>query len=258
MVKLIYCLRRLPTLSLEEFQHYWRTNHGPLVQSVAEVTKTRRYVQSHTIPDERMEAQRQALGRPEPFDGVAMLWWDSVADFAPPERTKEREKAGLLLHEDEQRFIDLARSPLWLAEEIPVITALRDEDTSARPSSRVKIVYCGRRLPNLTRDEFQQYWRTDHGPLVKSHEDVLRIRRYVQSHTAHDEVNERMRTPLSRPLPYDGVAELWWESMEDRQPSNPDPKRVQAAHQLFEDEKKFVDHGQSPVFLTKEYVFINR
>jgi hypothetical protein len=41
-------------------------------------------------------------------------------------------------------------------------------------------------------------------------------------------------------------------------PVNPDPARIKAGQTLFEDEKKFVDHKQSPNFLTREYVFISR
>ncbi|HEY5625473.1 MAG TPA: EthD domain-containing protein [Dehalococcoidia bacterium] len=29
MIKLVYCLRRLPELTREEFQRYWRQNHAP-------------------------------------------------------------------------------------------------------------------------------------------------------------------------------------------------------------------------------------
>ena len=33
MIRLVFLLRRAPHLSLAEFQHYWRTTHGPLVAS---------------------------------------------------------------------------------------------------------------------------------------------------------------------------------------------------------------------------------
>jgi uncharacterized protein (TIGR02118 family) len=258
MVKLIYCLHRLPHLSREEFQRYWREHHGPLVVSFKEAMHLRRYVQSHTIWDERQEAQRIAIGRPQPFDGVAELWWDSVEEFAPPNRTPEREKSAVALYEDETKFIDLPRSPVWLTEEYPVITDIPNVGQSAKPDSRVKIVYCGRGIAGRNREWMQSYWRNNHAPLVKSFSRVLRIRRYVQNHTKYDEINERMRAPQNRPQPYDGVAELWWDSSEDRTPLNPDPERAKAGQALFEDEKKFVDHSQSPNFLTREWVFVDR
>ena len=48
MVKLTYCLRRKPGMSLEEFQRYWRDTHAPLVAESAEALGIRRYVQVHT------------------------------------------------------------------------------------------------------------------------------------------------------------------------------------------------------------------
>ena len=35
MIKLVFCLRRLPHLSREEFHRYWLDTHGPLVRERA-------------------------------------------------------------------------------------------------------------------------------------------------------------------------------------------------------------------------------
>jgi len=117
MVKLVFCLRRKPELSLAEFQRYWRENHAPLVQSHAETLRIRRYVQVHTMDNPANEAFRRGRGGPEGFDGVAELWWDSLDDLMAGGSTDEGRAAGRALLEDERRFIDLANSPLWVAEE---------------------------------------------------------------------------------------------------------------------------------------------
>src|SRR5881409_1469797 len=49
MVKLVFCLHRLPALSREEFQRYWRERHGPLVRESAKALGIRRHVQVHTL-----------------------------------------------------------------------------------------------------------------------------------------------------------------------------------------------------------------
>jgi uncharacterized protein (TIGR02118 family) len=121
MVKIVFCARRLPHLSLEEFQRYWRHTHGPLVRSYAGLLGIRRYVQTHTIDDAVNEALRASRGGPEPFDGVAELWWDSVDDLVRGAGSEEGRRAGAALLEDERRFIDLPRSPLWVAQEIPIV-----------------------------------------------------------------------------------------------------------------------------------------
>jgi uncharacterized protein (TIGR02118 family) len=115
MIKLTFALVRLPQLSREAFQRYWLETHAPLVASVKDVLKIRRYVQLHSLPPEVSESLRQARGGPEGFDGVAQLWWDSFEDLANPDPAAA--EAGRLLLEDERKFIDLPKSPLWWGEE---------------------------------------------------------------------------------------------------------------------------------------------
>jgi len=115
MIKLTFCLHRLPRLSRAEFQDYWFNTHAPLVASVREDLKIRRYVQLHSLPDTDKAPFAVVRGAPEPYDGVAQLWWDSLEDLASD--TPAARAAGALLLEDERRFIDLPRSPLWLGEE---------------------------------------------------------------------------------------------------------------------------------------------
>ena len=121
MIRLVFCLRRLPHLSRAEFQRYWRERHGPLVREQAAVLCIRRYVQLHTAPDPANDALRASRGGPEAFDGVAELWWESRDEVERVLATPEGRAASRVLLEDERRFIDLARSPLWWAEEQEVI-----------------------------------------------------------------------------------------------------------------------------------------
>ncbi len=121
MVKLLFCCRRLAHLSRAEFQRYWRGTHGPLVARHAGVLRIKRYVQTHTLDDPTNAVLAASRGAPEEFDGVAELWWESVADLAAATGTAEGRAAAQALYEDERRFIDHARSPIWLAEEHPVV-----------------------------------------------------------------------------------------------------------------------------------------
>src|ERR1700683_4120584 len=116
MIKLTFCLVRLPHLSREAFQTYWFETHAPLVKSVKEVLRIRRYVQLHSLPADVSDALREARGGPEGFDGVAQLWWDSFEDMASGDPAAAAD-AGRLLLEDESKFIDLRNSPLWWGEE---------------------------------------------------------------------------------------------------------------------------------------------
>lgn len=121
MVKLVFCLKRLPHLSREEFQRHWRERHAPLVREAAPALGIRRYVQVHTLAHALNERFRAGRGGPEEYDGVAELWFDSVEALVAAGATPEGRAAGKRLLEDEKRFIDLARSPLWIAEDHEVV-----------------------------------------------------------------------------------------------------------------------------------------
>jgi uncharacterized protein (TIGR02118 family) len=121
MIKLVFCLRRLPTLSPEEFRRYWYERHAPLVRSHADTLGIRRYVQTHAIGHAVADALRASRGGPAGYDGVAELWWDSLEALVAASATEAGRAASLALLEDERTFIDLARSPLFVAEERPII-----------------------------------------------------------------------------------------------------------------------------------------
>jgi uncharacterized protein (TIGR02118 family) len=121
MIKLTFCARRLSSLSLAEFQRYWREVHGPLVRRHAATLRIRRYVQVHALDAPVNDALRASRGGPEPFDGIAELWWDSLDDLVAATATPDGRAASQELLADEQRFIDLAKSPLWVGEEHEVV-----------------------------------------------------------------------------------------------------------------------------------------
>lgn len=117
----------------------------------------------------------------------------------------------------------------------------------------IKLMYCLHRLDGMTRDEFQRYWREVHGPLVRKHADVLRVRRYVQVHTITTPLDEALRASRGGPEGYDGVAELWFDSLDDFTEGVTTPEGIAAALELAEDEKRFIAVERSPLWLAEEH-----
>ena len=124
MIKLTYCLHRLPSLTREEFLRTWREDHAPLVKAAAPHLGILRYVQSHTEDNAMMaggaEARGIRHGDGEDYDGVAERWFADDA-FDAPNANEEAQKHGRILAEDEARFIDFARSRIFLTRENVVI-----------------------------------------------------------------------------------------------------------------------------------------
>jgi len=120
MIKIVYCLHRLPHLSRTEFHDHWRSVHGPLVAERAALLGIRRYVQCHTLDDASTAHLAALRGGVGAYDGVAELWLDGVGAGRPVPSAQAQRAAHELL-EDERRFIDLSRSCLFVAEEHEVV-----------------------------------------------------------------------------------------------------------------------------------------
>jgi EthD domain len=109
--KLVFCVRRAPDMTLEEFHDRWLNVHGPLVRSLREqVPSMVRYVQSHLVPGEATDQVRASRGTGEPFDGITEVWIDDAA----PAGTQE---AAVRLLRDEMEFIDMERSSVFFTTE---------------------------------------------------------------------------------------------------------------------------------------------
>jgi uncharacterized protein (TIGR02118 family) len=120
MIKLMFCLRRAPHLTREQFQEYWRNHHAALVAERARSLGVVRYVQCHTLDDALARGLAESRNAPEAFDGVAELWWPSLEQRFGPQKDAAR-RAGAELLADEREFIDLAASPIFYVQEVEVV-----------------------------------------------------------------------------------------------------------------------------------------
>ena len=117
----------------------------------------------------------------------------------------------------------------------------------------IKLVYCLRKRDDVESDSFYRYWLEEHGPLVKSFAAAIGASRYVQSHTILPELNELMIESRGLKAPYDGVTEVWWETMSALEQGMSSSAGVEAQRTLIEDEARFIDFSRSRVFMTEEH-----
>ncbi|MEC9248456.1 MAG: EthD domain-containing protein [Pseudomonadota bacterium] len=121
----------------------------------------------------------------------------------------------------------------------------------------IRIEFALRRKEGMSRRDFQEYWRNTHGPLVSRHSTTLKIHRYIQLHTLDDPINDALAEARGgMEPPYDGVAELWWETPEDLDAFITE-SGSEAAQELLDDEKKFIDLPNSPLWFAYEYPQVN-
>lgn len=122
----------------------------------------------------------------------------------------------------------------------------------------IRLTFVLRRKPEMSRAEFQEYWRNVHGPLVAKSSTALNMLRYVQVHTLDDPINDQLAEARGgMEEPYDGVAEVWWPNREALTSGleNADGRAV--AKELVEDEARFIDLTHSPLWFNYEYPQVN-
>lgn len=101
----------------------------------------------------------------------------------------------------------------------------------------IKTVTLLARRPDLTREQFHDHWKNVHAPLVLA---MSRVRRYVQC---------RPLVVPGREAPCDGIAEVWYDSVEDFLATAESPEY----ERLLDDEKNFMGaKTQDSVFVIVE------
>lgn len=119
----------------------------------------------------------------------------------------------------------------------------------------IKFVMCLTRNPDMSREEFKDYWMNKHGPFFMENADAMGAKKYVQSHTLDTPINEGLRTSRGMLPEYDGVAEVWFESEQALMEGMSTSEGQKLGAALLEDEGNFIDHSKSSAFIVEEHEF---
>lgn len=241
MIKLIYCLRRLPKLSLEEFQAHWLEHHSQFGRRSPLI---RRYVQYHTLANDPIrEAMVQAgVSSVDPYDGIASAWWDGL-DAMHKDMTESPLVAAAL--EDEKFFIDHSRSVAFLTREQVIV----------EPEGNVPyvLVECLRRHPDIDRQEYQERW-LHHARIGRQARAMGLLMGYIQNHTLLDGATANLaglEALGTNPDAWDGVTTAYFESLAKFKALVASPL---ASQESYDDERTFIDHSRSANMLTRRHV----
>ena len=107
----------------------------------------------------------------------------------------------------------------------------------------IKLMIAVKRAPGLSPDAFREHMKTVHAVLVRTCPATKKyVRKYVQSYTlASDEYDQEQ--------PFDGAAELWFDSKDDMTSFFADPNYLA---DVRPDESRFADMGKTVFFVTEE------
>ena len=119
----------------------------------------------------------------------------------------------------------------------------------------IKLIMCLTRRSDLSRDQFQDYWKNSHGPFFMKNSNVMRAKKYVQLHTITSPLNDGMKASRGMQDEYDGIAEVWFDSEEDLIEAMGSAEMQSLSEALMADEKNFIDHSKSSAFIVSEVEF---
>jgi uncharacterized protein (TIGR02118 family) len=107
----------------------------------------------------------------------------------------------------------------------------------------IKLIVAVKRNAAMSPAEFHHYWRVEHSARVRSIAATGRyVRRYVQAHTLESEY------AAGEPA-YDGTAELWFDSVEEKDAFYSDPEYLAIVNP---DERVFADMTLCRFLVTRE------
>jgi uncharacterized protein (TIGR02118 family) len=107
----------------------------------------------------------------------------------------------------------------------------------------IKLIVAVKRKAGMSVDESQRHWRTTHAELVRTNPASRRyIRKYIQCHTLPGEY-------VGGAVAFDGTAELWFDSTEDKDRFYSDPYYLAL---IRPDESRFTDMTGTVSFVTAE------
>jgi uncharacterized protein (TIGR02118 family) len=122
----------------------------------------------------------------------------------------------------------------------------------------IKIMFLLVKPDGMSAKEFHRYWLEIHSPLVVRRSDDMAMRRYIQSHLVPSPMAVGAAQARGWPAnPFQGVAEVWWDSEEAMAAAFSTAKGADAGEALAEDEKKFLD-DRSMIVMTREYLIFDK
>lgn len=121
----------------------------------------------------------------------------------------------------------------------------------------IKLVFLMRKRADVSYDAFYRHWKGEHAQLVTQHAEQLKIRRYVQSHAMAPEYLGVFRPEWDDGQGWDGIAEVWLDSLDVLAGSRGTPHMDAIQDLLLADEATFVDLERSTLLITEEHTFVD-
>jgi uncharacterized protein (TIGR02118 family) len=232
MVKIVRLVKRRADLTLAQFKDYWLDRHALHERRAIETTPLQRVVAS-------IATGEVALGATEPpFDGMVALYFRSLEDA----RATLSGPGTAAMREDAKNFADSSLAPPQIFADEYLMAEKPGAGPSMKSSGQLKIIRTVYRRRDLTHAKFKDYWLHDHSRLEDKVIETTGVQRIVASFALPDDHKDP---------DFDGVAELYFKSLEDIRTMFAGPVPAM----MRKDEENFVQMNAPAVRLVaEEYV----
>jgi hypothetical protein len=258
MIRLVCLLKRDAKLDAGDFFAGLRDTVGPAVAGLQARLGLVRYVQLHADPD-AAEGDRIATelrgSLKSPFEAMADFWWPSHAALESVLASDDGVAALNQIAKAMEGVVDAANSQCWLAHEFPQVSSAPGRVAALPRSPLLKLVFPLMPRSGMSDAEAQSYWLTEHGPLVRSYAVGRGTTCYYQVHRRDYPLASQIASALGFEVGrFIGHAEAWFDR--SRVPVGADVERAKLT--AAQDERNFIELGQSFLFSGKEYPFVER
>lgn len=278
--RLVMCHRRRGDVPLRELGAHWRRQRSELVGELRGALGFSRYTQVHAAPRYHpiyriLLWSRSRLGEVMFFPGRLPMRlgevlgpsssgtsadtdrWDVVDQlWFPSEEALER---AFTAPEGREAAERLRRDHAGMAERTRVVVG---EERVATPDdgsgpAKAKILYLLRCPPEMSAEEMQTYWGSEHRSLVLSARDHMGYQGFEQVHTRRSEALARAAEALGGEAGDDvqGVASLSFAGPAAMVGSLVLPNRVLTNRRVLADELRFLDGPRCCMIFGREFVF---
>ena len=187
-------IRRKADWTFEDFNAYWRENHGALARQAPNL---REYWQNPVV--DRLQRGIEFARGPWEFDGFSQLSFDD-----PKQSNHAFNDSGMAgaLIKDELHFIGELHI---VTAEPSVVIPVPPKEERAKLLKRMSVI---KRLPSMSEEDFRREWKV-HGDFVRKMSGVSAYRQNVL--TARERVKGQ---PCGYDeLTIDGIVELWFKDV---------------------------------------------
>ena len=194
-VKLFAFSRRREGTTPDEFHEYWRDVHARQIADEPTLRRhVRRYELNHRLPQDYARDRYRPDSTGAGWDGAAVLWFDSMADF----EALRAEPAYAAHVDDGHKFRDASQLSVFTRDPDVIV------DKPGRASAGAKMVCILHRNPALDLTTFHDHWLHHHGGLFQQ------IPELNEPLLAYDQ-NHGIDLPDAT---FDGVTEQWFTSFD--------------------------------------------